>query len=267
MKRLEAIVISFREEYHEELFVGLDEVLEANRRSLRRLAIPAVALDLVPVWLIRSASAQMDMNFMLIVTSVHSNLTHLDMDLHLGEEKLQLGILLRHAESLQSFTMLNVRQVSIFHALGELPYSLPSLHEFKIMSNPYHLHETKDDDDTVAKIARFVRGRQRLRRLDISLTALTWEAPTTRVLIEAIKELRSLTVLGLDISGDYNQSYFQSLAQSIPESLVALRLSITGEHSSLQADLFLPMVGCIFFHMSPFSNVQLSWKELPSCPR
>ncbi len=180
-------------------------VLDQNKYTLRHLILGA--------YLAR------DHSWDLVFESPSiKNLTHLD----LVDTRISHFVLTRiaHAHNLQSLTLHGTFEepnsaAVIFasdHIIEDQHTFLPQLEAFRFV-----LVGHNDECALHHSVTRFLRNRERLRRLDLG--NCPWE------MVEAIlPDLRNLRVLGIRIA-NLTQAAVKTLVESIPNHMVAINLS------------------------------------------
>ncbi|KAF7360763.1 hypothetical protein MVEN_00808300 [Mycena venus] len=172
------------------------------------------------------------------------NLTHLD----LVDTRISMVVLARiaHAERLESLTLHGTFEdpggagvvFGADHVVGGRHTFLPHLRSFRFV-----LVGHDDQAGLYRAVAQFLRGRTRLRRLDLG--NCPWE-----MVREVLPELGALRVLGVRIA-HFTAQTASALVDAIPRAIAALHLTTVVSDRALNeyASHFAPFPSLAFLHL------------------
>lgn len=152
-----------------------------------------------------------------------------------------LHALFEHCAALHAFTLLHATQ-ELIPVLHNHPQALPDLDSFKI----WGVHYTVDD---ITVLAKFVRQKRHLRRLDVMVRTYTHRrrtedpSPVLMPLLEILNTLPDLRILGLSFrvtspEGDH----VRYLEAHLPKNLTALLVWMDRPSVSVPAQHWIELV-------------------------
>ncbi|KAF8952514.1 hypothetical protein BDZ97DRAFT_1878187 [Flammula alnicola] len=231
------------EEAHDELAVDIDTANILTEVPVENI-LNALTSELLDLRLCA-------MHIISIPIRVCSTLTELEILVTIGdpEEFIGLDVVLRHATSLESLTVVGFVVPTFFSFLPHSSTSsLPKLTSFRLSCEYFSWGVGEDE---LCALCGFLQGRPSLRRLYLRLTAMRMDQ-TSRLLC-IIRGLEGLEVLGLHTGRDIlsDPEIITMLAQSLSVKLRALYLAVNwgGETLLVLLDAIAKLPHLSFLHL------------------